>query len=87
MKSLIYQPNSPFTYTPSCGPKRTEVSITLEQDGRLYTMVVRDKIIVEDPYLLMVKATAFAIKEGEPYNAQRTPRDIRDFLIKNDTVV
>ena len=87
MKSLAYQPNSPFEFPPSCGPKRTEVSVTVRKDGRLYTMVVRDKIVVEDPYIVMVKATAFAIQEGEPYNARPTPRDIRDFLIKNDTVV
>jgi hypothetical protein len=50
-------------------------------------VVLRDKITVEDPYLVMVKATAFAIRTGEPYAAEPTPRAVRDFLLKSSVVV
>jgi hypothetical protein len=58
----------------------------LRRNGRLYNIVIRDKVVPEDPYLVMVKAIAFAISEAEPFVGRPTDRAVRDFLIK-DTVV
>lgn len=87
MRSLLFSDQSPFLEPPECKPCRTEVVRTIRKGGRLYRMVLRDKIVVEDPYLVMVKATAFAIAQGEPYNGTVPPRGIRDFLIKSSVVI
>ena len=89
MKSLLYQSGeTPFEAPPGCEiGVRNEVPVSLRKDGRLYRFVVRDKIVAEDPYIVAVKATAFALQQGEPYSGTPTPRNVRDFLIKLDTVV
>lgn len=84
MKSLLFQPGAVFEEPPPCGPKRVELVRTYRKDNRLYHLVIRDKIVVEDPYLMLVKAVAFATRTGEPMMAVPPPRKIRDFLIKND---
>jgi len=88
MKSLLFQGVTPFTEPPGCAaiPCRTEVPITLNKNGRHYAFVLRDKVVPEDPMLVMVKAAAFAISEREPYSGKPPDRAVRDFLIK-DTVV
>ena len=88
MRSLLFQGVTPFTEPPGCTaiPCRTEVPITLRKNGRLYTFVLRDKVIPEDPMLVMVKAAAFALSENEPYVGRPPDRAVKDFLIK-DTVV
>lgn len=88
MKSLLYQGLTPFAEPPSCVavPCRTEVPLTLKKDGRMYRFVLRDKVVPEDPYLVLVKATAFAIAQAEPYVGNPPDRAVKDFLIK-DTVV
>jgi hypothetical protein len=63
------------------------VSVVIRKFGRLYTMKLRDKISVEDPYLVMVKAEAFALQQGEPYSGVVPPRNVRDFLIKSNVVI
>ena len=87
MRSQLFEPSSPFEEPPQCGPCRTEVIKVFRKNGRLYRMVIRDKVVVEDPYLVMVKAFAFAVKEGEPYMGQQPPRSVRDFLIKSSVVI
>jgi len=88
-KSLLFQSVTPFTEPSDCTatPCRTEVPIVIRKGGRLYSFVLRDKIVPEDAYLVMVKAAAFAIQEGEPYNAQVPDRSIKDFLIKDSVVI
>lgn len=88
MKSLLHQGVTPFTIPPECSalPCRTEVPITVRKYGRLYRFVIRDKVVPEDPYLMMVKASAFAISQNEPYNGRAPDRAVKDFLIK-DTVI
>jgi len=88
MKSLLFQGVTPFVEPPGCAaiPCRVEVPISIRKEGRLYTFVLRDKVVPEDPYLVMVKAAAFAIAEAEPYVGRPPSRAIRDFMIK-DTVV
>lgn len=87
MKSLLFQGNTPLVEPSACGPCRKEVRIVFKKNGLLYTMVLRDKIAVEDPYLTMVKAAAFAIRQGEPYVMQPPPRKVRNFLIRSNVVI
>ncbi len=87
MKSLLFQPDSPFTVPPGCGIGRTEVKRVIRKNGRLYTMTLRDKLCVEDPYMAMVRATAFALQQGEAYPGMPPARSIKDFLIKSTVVI
>lgn len=89
MKSLLYQGVTPFEEPSDCGliPCRTEVPITINKEGRLYRFVLRDKVVPEDAYLMMVKASAFAVANEEPFNAQVPDRSIKDFLIKDSVVI
>ena len=84
MKSLLFAQGTDTP--PGCGP-RTEVTQVLRKNGRLYTLVMRDKIVVEDPYLVMVKATGFAVQQGETYPGTPPARGIRDFLVKTNVVI
>lgn len=86
-KSILFSGTLPYTEPDDCKPGRQEVFVTLKKYGRFYRFVVRDKIVVEDPYLVMVKASAFAISEGEPYSGQTPERSVRDFLIKQNVVI
>lgn len=88
MKSLLFkQGATPFVEPPECGPCRLEVIVVVRKDGRLYRTVIRDKVVVEDPMLVMVKAEAFAIAQGEPFVGRPPPRAVRDFLIKSSVVI
>lgn len=89
MKSLLYQPDSPFVNSAVCKlqPCRQEVVINLRKDGRIYRFVARDKLMPEDPYLTLVKAAAFAIQTGEAYNGTPPTRAVKDFLIKSSNVI
>ena len=82
-KSLLFTGDLPFSVPPGCSPCRQEVSVTIQKFGRLYTMKMWDKISVEDPYLMLVKAEAFAIQNGEPFAGTTPDRTVRDFLIKS----
>jgi hypothetical protein len=88
MKSLLFQGVTPFEEPPGCTalPCRTEVPVSIRKNGRIYRITLRDKVIPEDPYLVMLKAQAFAVSQGEPYVGRPPSRAVRDFLIK-DTVV
>jgi hypothetical protein len=83
-KSLLFTGTVPFGVPPGCGPCRQEVNIVIRKNGRLYTLTLRDKVVVEDPYIMLVKAEAFALQQGEPFAGIVPPRDVRDFLIKNN---
>ncbi len=47
-KSLLYQPSPVLREPPECGAPRQEVVIRMRKDGRVYTMTIRDKTVVED---------------------------------------
>ena len=87
MKSLLFQGVTPFVEPEFCTPGRTEIPITLRQQGRLYKFVLRDKLAPEDPYLVLVRAAAHSIQTGEPYNGTTPNRGVRDFLIKQSVVI
>lgn len=85
-KSLLFTGALPYSDPPGCTPCRTEIPVTIRKNGRLYNFVIRDKIAVEDPYLVLVKAGAFAIAQGEIYSGLPPQRSVRDFLIKTNLV-
>lgn len=87
MKSILFGDSLPFGEVIGCDAGRQETEVTVEDAGRLYHVVVRDKIMVEDPYLVLVKAEAFALQQGEVFNAKPTPRDVKDFLIRSNVVI
>jgi len=62
---------------------RSEVFFRIPvQDGSMRTIVVRDTIAVEDPYLKLVRAKLFEIQTGQDFSAEVTSRQIKDDLIK-----
>lgn len=88
MKSLLFQEGAtPFEEPVGCGLGRQEVPIAIKKDGRTYRFMLRDKIAPEDPYIVMVKAVAFSIQTGEPYNGTPPSRGVKDFLIKQSVVI
>lgn len=87
MKSILFQASPPLVEPVGCGPCRQERFITLRWKGKLIKIVVRDKVVVEDPYLVMVKAAAFAIQTGKRYNGTTPGRALRDFLIKTSVSI
>ena len=90
MKSLLFQPGqTPLIEPDGCGaiPCRNEVPISIRQNGRLYTFVLRDRVIPEDAYIPQVKAIAFAIQNNEPFAGKPAPRSVRDFLVKSNVVI
>jgi hypothetical protein len=50
----------------------------------MVTVIVRDSVVPEDPYLVLARAKALSIRTGEPFNASRTTRPIKDLLIKTN---
>jgi len=87
-KSLLFVPGAlPFDLPPGCTPCRNEQQIVIRKFGRLYTLTLRDKIAVEDPFLNMVKAEAFALQQGEPYAGLTPDRTFRDTLIKSNLII
>jgi len=89
-KSLLFAnpPVLPYGVPPGCGPcERNEIPISIRKNGRIYRFVLRDTITIEDPYLILVKAAAFAIQQAEPYSGTPPLRSVRDFLIKSNVVI
>lgn len=87
MRSLLYRLGNPLQQPPDCGPGRTEIHTTLMKNGRVYQVTVRDKIVVEDPYVVLVKAVAFAIRNGEPFMGRTPDRQLKDFLLKSSVTI
>lgn len=86
-KSLLFNEASVLSQPEVCLPCRQEVRATVRKDGRLYTIVMRDKISIEDPYLTLVKAAGFAVDQEEPYMGRLVPRSVRDFLLRSSVVI
>lgn len=86
-KSLLYQEPTNII-PPGCAlGERVEVPVSIRKNGRIYRFMLRDKIVPEDLLSIMMKASAFAISQGEPYAGTPPPRSVKDFLIKTDTVI
>jgi hypothetical protein len=52
--------------------------------GRMISVILRDTLVVEDPYVNMARAKALSLRTGEPYSADRVERTIKDYLIKTN---
>jgi hypothetical protein len=89
MKSLLYQGVTPFVEPPTCAaiPCRTEVPVTIRKGGKLFKFVLRDKLVPEDMYLVLLRAAAFAVQTGTANVALPPARSVRDFLIKDSVVI
>ncbi len=62
---------------------RSEVFFRLPiRDGTIRTVIVRDRLAVEDPYLKLVRARLFEVLTGQDFSAEETSRKIKDDLIK-----
>ena len=86
-KSLLFTGDLPFGDVPGCGVGRQEAEVVIRKFGRTYKFVVRDKITVEDPYLVLVKAEAFALQQGELFAGTSTERAVKDFLIRSNVTI
>ena len=83
-KSLLFGTGQVLEEPPDCARVcRKEVTARFKYKGNLYTLVMRDKVIIEDPYMVLVKAGAYATRTGGPYQGRIVPRSVRDFLIKS----
>lgn len=78
---------SPFVQPPGCEPCRTESTVRIKIAGKLYNFTFRDKITPEDPYLVGIKAAAFAIARTEEFRGTPPARNVRDFLVRNNIVI
>jgi len=88
MKSILFTQN--LREPPDCAfgnGCRREYKYAINAGGRMYTLTVRDKIMPEDPYLMMVKATAFAYKSGEAWSGVSPDRSLKDRMIKNNAII
>jgi hypothetical protein len=86
-RSLLFREGQELDSPAQCGPGRQEVVVTFVKEGRLYRAILRDKQVIEDPYLHLVKAAAFAIQQNEPYMGRVIPRSARDLFIRSSVVV
>lgn len=86
-RSLLFKEGQILDEPALCGPGRQEAVVQFVKDGRLYRATIRDKQVIEDPYLNLVKAAAFAIQEGEPYMGRVVPRASRDLFIRSSILV
>lgn len=84
MKSLLARQEARAQALGACALTRQERRVTVQKHGRLYTFLARDKVAVEDPYLVLVKAEAFALQQGESYQGQAPSRALKDFLLKTN---
>ena len=86
MKSTFYQPTNPFPGTTPCPAGRTEQQFDLHRNGYVYQFVMRDKVVPEDPYLVLIKAYAFSVRFACKYPGGCPPRPVLDFLIKQQVL-
>ena len=66
-------------------PCRNELILRFPiDDGQTRTLIIRDTIVTEDPYLKLVRAKLLSIKTGREFGAELTDRSIKDALIKQN---
>lgn len=63
---------------------RQEIFTETVVGGRRVVVVVRQDLVVEDPYLNLARAQAYAIATGEPFPAPPVSRSIKDYLIRTN---
>jgi hypothetical protein len=53
-------------------------------NGRLVSVILRDRLSCDDPYVNLTRATALSLRTGETFNSDRINRSIKDILIKTN---
>lgn len=53
-------------------------------NGRVVTVTLRKTVTPEDPYLVLARAKGLSARTGEPVDADKTPRSVKDYLIKTN---
>ena len=70
--------------------RREKVVVTMV-GGNQVTMIIRDTIVPEDPYLSMVRAAAYLYQQGsgpsKRFPVPPVSRQLKDVLIKTDLVI
>lgn len=73
------------------GIDRREKTIEIEVNGERVTVITRDTIVDWDPYLNMVRATAYMYQTGGGpsvmFPVPPVSRELKDVLIKTDLVI
>ncbi len=77
---------TPVTFPQSlaCTRCRNESPFTIQKDNKLLKFVLRDKILPEDPYLVMAKAGAYALAHNGLYPGTTPNRATRGDMIRNN---
>jgi hypothetical protein len=69
-------------------PVRNELVVRFPMaDGTVKTIIVRDRLAVEDTYLKHVRAKLTALKLGADVRVAVTDREIKDVLIRRNVQV
>lgn len=70
--------------------RRERIVVTMVGGNRV-TMIIRDSIVPEDPYLNMVRAAAYLYQKGggptQRFPVPPVSRQLKDVLIKTDLVI
>lgn len=66
------------------GCRKEAVRRYVLSNGRIVTVILRETIVPEDPFLSLARAKALSIRTGEAYAANRIGRPIKDQLIKTN---
>jgi hypothetical protein len=64
------------------GVGRKEVVTVSNVGGQDITLILRDTIVPEDPYLNLARAAAYSKMTGKIFPAPRVPRSVKDHLIR-----
>lgn len=63
---------------------RRETYVETVVGGSRVTVIVRDDIVPEDPFLNLARATAYSIASASVFPAPRVPRSVKDHLIRTN---
>ena len=84
----VYQPEVP---TQDVGVGRREKQIRTMVGGQQVTVIIRDTIVPEDPYLNLVRAAAYPYMmgggSGSRFPVPPVQKDIKDALIKTNLAI
>jgi len=56
-------------------------------NGRVVTVILRNSIVPEDPYLNLARAKMLSVRTGEAFDANRISKTIKDYLIKTNVSI
>lgn len=53
-------------------------------NGKVVTVILRNTVVPEDPYLNLARAQALSVRTSEAFDANRVSKKIKDALIKTN---